>query len=252
MPSRPCEAARRTTIFATSSKRSFSIICRHHGPFNVKAEQHVRPPRKADSDALKIRSTPEVTSPIWHIPPFQFSRIKLPDGPKPKLSLSYARNKAPTLFHNHYEAAYKLGYVGNEILANTEHPLHIRLRRKYDAREKGCLWWAATMFVKSSPKRFIRDEMNRHLRAAFRAALAERGLDEHGRKVVNGKAESLGAIQGTFRMVGKPEMFRAKPEDLKKEALWAVDALLQMFENRSDRPQTQRQSRPRQSHRRNP
>ncbi|KAK7536383.1 uncharacterized protein J3D65DRAFT_416151 [Phyllosticta citribraziliensis] len=204
----------------------------------------------------------EKTSPIWKVPPFHFASVNNPSGTRLKASPSYERGKMPTFFHNYYAPVYKLGFVGNEILMNSEHPLHIRLRRKYDATEKGCLWWSATMFVKTSPKRFIRDEMNRRLRAAFRAALAERGLDERGRKVVNGKAESLGAIRGTFDLVGKPEMFRAKPEDLKKEALWAVDALLRMFGHQKNkeehgrghasRPPAKGQFKPRQSHRRNP
>ncbi|KAK8251649.1 hypothetical protein IWZ00DRAFT_504738 [Phyllosticta capitalensis] len=229
------KATRWASILTIPTRRFPSTIHCRHGSFHVKVESRARPLQPTEQDALLNRSTPELTSPIWTVPPFRFTRIELPVGTRRSQPfISFKVGKTPTIFHAFYEPAYKLGYIGNEILVNRDHPLHIKLRRKYEATEKDCLWWAAITTLKTSPKRFIRDETNRKLRAAFRAALVERGLDTRGRKVVDGKVESQGTLKGTINLVCKSEALRAKPEDMKKEALWTVDALVRLFDYQKD------------------
>ncbi|OMP84782.1 hypothetical protein BK809_0001885 [Diplodia seriata] len=127
------------------------------------------------------------------------------------------------------------------IIDDPSHPRHYKLKRKYEAKDPKCLWLAPMVTMATSPKRTVRVWCVRRLRAAVREEMEARGLNELGQRMRDGKpTEGPAAVWGTLVLNVNEKMVSARYEQVRKEAGWTADALLEAFRPQGSRPQGSR------------
>lgn len=147
-----------------------------------------------------------------------------------KPMLRWLPGRKPTIFSTNFTPIHRLNTITIGIINDPSHPRHFRLKRKYEEKDRNCLWWAPQVTLAISPKRTVRSWCMRRLRAAFREELAARGLNELGQRVQGGKVlEGPAMFRGTLIIQANESLVTARYGRLREEAGWMADALLTAF-----------------------
>jgi hypothetical protein len=126
------------------------------------------------------------------------------------------------IFWNGYKAS---------LHAQTAGPiLRVALEKQWNERERAGIWSLAVCPLSISSKATVRRHHRRRLVDAFREALNERGLDEHG-EAIDGQAPSL---RGTLHLIARPSIIETDFPALRREC---ARILSQIIKSRPHAPQ---------------
>ncbi|OCK88374.1 uncharacterized protein K441DRAFT_485391, partial [Cenococcum geophilum 1.58] len=124
------------------------------------------------------------------------------------------------------------------ILSDPAHPLYISTLRRSKTADRSGLWWTAAGTFAVGKKRVVRSWAARRLRNAFVEALASRGFDRDGKRIVESAKEDGKPMQaikrvderrnltGTLRIQANPVILTVKFDAVKQEAGRLVDELV--------------------------
>ena len=136
----------------------------------------------------------------------------------------YAR-KSASIEHLHFST---LRPTTNIALAlnNPFHPFHLTVKRAYEAQDRRIFWWHVFVPKATSMKAVVRGWCKRRLERAFRQALMEKGLDEHGRSLSSSSSSPSSSdkhepgrpvLRGYSQMKGLPPLITISTSDLLDE-----------------------------------
>jgi hypothetical protein len=156
------------------------------------------------------------------------------------------------IFTVQYSSWHFLWYGTANILSDPAHPLYIATLRRSKTADRSGLWWTAAGTFAIGKKRVVRSWAARRLRNAFVEALASRGFDRDGKRVVESAKEDgkrdgkenrgtqgsvMQAIKrvderrnltGTLRIQANPVILTVKFDAVKQEAGLLVDELVKI------------------------
>lgn len=156
------------------------------------------------------------------------------------------------IFTVQYSSRHFLWYGTANILSDPAHPLYIATLRRSKTADRSGLWWTAAGTFALGKKRVVRSWAARRLRNAFVEALASRGFDRDGKRIVesvkedrkrDGKAnrtaqgsvmqdikrvDGRGNLTGTLRIQANPVILTVKFDAVKQEAGRLVDELVKI------------------------
>lgn len=121
---------------------------------------------------------------------------------------------------------HRPGFAAKMILDNTSHVLYEPTRQKYESRSKDSLWWSIVV-NHMNEKRVLRSWINRRLRRAFVAALANRGLDDNGRAPDESLSRSdRVSLKGTLEIFALPQVIKADFAMIQHDTGIVVDEII--------------------------
>ena len=146
------------------------------------------------------------------------------------------------LFRPQWTPRYQPGFASSKILADRDHPLHIRYQRNYDQATRDTLWWHVTpnILASANVKKVVRSWCKRRTATAFVEALKEKGLDNSGRRIFKNEAgdivEAVPFLQGTLTLQPRQEAITAEWLELKNQAVVMLDFLSRLQSRQSKWP----------------
>jgi len=115
------------------------------------------------------------------------------------------------------------GYKAS-LHAQTAGPiLRVALEKQWNERERAGIWSLAVCPLSISSKATVRRHHRRRLGDAFREALNERGLDEHG-NAIDGQTPSL---RGTLHLIAQPSIIQTDFPALRRECARIVSQIIE-------------------------
>lgn len=162
------------------------------------------------------------------------------------------------LFILRYSSKISIPPVANRYLGAPNHPLRPKIAHMYAHRDRNTLWWRVGKGPLQSYNGVVRSWCARRTRLAFEQALAARGFDQEGRKIMNhagndGMTTTTAAETGLDRgLVGSveiailPACIRSRFSTMQEEMGSILDTLLQQMTRpgvSSDKSKPQNRSR---------
>ncbi|KZF20050.1 hypothetical protein L228DRAFT_241242 [Xylona heveae TC161] len=163
-------------------------------------------------------------------------------GPK-----GYRLVKVPgvTCFRPSFSPDQRPAYATQKFLDDPYHVLHLKTKRRIEARDKNTLWTMVYTANAVSQYRTVRSFCNRKMKRGLEEALALRGFDYNGRQLQQPRSQdnrkkipgrpskqfplqNLGNLKGSLTFQLLEPMITAKQEDVNAQAVKVVDAVVKL------------------------
>ncbi|EAW08854.1 uncharacterized protein ACLA_097960 [Aspergillus clavatus NRRL 1] len=140
--------------------------------------------------------------------------------------------KTTNYFVMRYVPQTKIPPVAARYLGSNTNPIRVKVQDMYTHRNPETLWWRVSLQPLQSFKRVVRSWGARRARLAFRQALAARGFDPEGRRLVSQaqgsetEQQSLQGLKGSLEFIVRPQSVKDEYAAVRKEMDYLLHTLL--------------------------